>query len=132
VNYLKKNTDIPVFQSFEDFKDAEVLSYYKDNLEKSEPEFAYTIEEYKDGLLLFELMQQKIWEKSSKDTLGLKTFFNDHIKEYQPQELDSIKGQVMNDYQNFLEKNWISDLRSKSIIEVDKRELKKLIKFYKK
>jgi peptidyl-prolyl cis-trans isomerase SurA len=132
VNYLKKNTDIPVFQSFEDFKDAEVLSYYKDNLEKSEPEFAYTIEEYKDGLLLFELMQHKIWEKSSKDTLGLKTFFNDHIKEYQPQELDSIKGQVMNDYQNFLEKNWISDLRSKSVIEVDKRELKKLIKFYKK
>jgi peptidyl-prolyl cis-trans isomerase SurA len=132
VNYLKKNTDIAVFQSFEDFKDAEVLSYYKDNLEKSEPEFAYTIEEYKDGLLLFELMQQKIWEKSSKDTLGLKTFFNDHIKEYQPQELDSIKGQVMNDYQNFLEKNWISDLRSKSVIEVDKRELKKLIKFYKK
>jgi len=132
VNYLKKNTDIAVFQSFEDFKDAEVLSYYKDNLEKSEPEFAYTIEEYKDGLLLFELMQQKIWEKSSKDTLGLKTFFKDHIKDYQPQELDSIKGQVMNDYQNFLEKNWILDLRSKSVIEVDKRELKKLIKFYKK
>ncbi|PQJ82941.1 peptidylprolyl isomerase [Polaribacter glomeratus] len=131
VNYLNKSTDIPVYQSFEDFKDSEILSYYKDNLEKSEPEFAYTIQEYKDGLLLFELMQQKIWEKSSKDSLGLKTFFNDHIKEYQPKVLDSIKGQVMNDYQNFLEKNWISDLRRKSVIDVDKRQLKKLIKFYK-
>jgi peptidyl-prolyl cis-trans isomerase SurA len=130
-NYLKNVRNIPVFQSFEDFKDAEILSYYKDNLEKTEPEFAYTLQEYEDGLLLFELMQQKIWEKSSKDTLGLKNFFDTNSKQYQPAELDKIKGEVMNDYQNFLDKNWISDLRRKSVIEINKRQLKKLIKFYK-
>ncbi len=36
----------------------------------------------------------------------------------------------MNDYQNFLEKDWIADLRKKSSIKVNKRQLKKLIKFY--
>jgi len=38
----------------------------------------------------------------------------------------------MNDYQNFLEKNWISDLRNKNAIEVNKKQLKKLIRFYSK
>ena len=38
----------------------------------------------------------------------------------------------MNDYQNILEEKWIADLRNKSAIEVNNRELKKLIKFYKK
>jgi peptidyl-prolyl cis-trans isomerase SurA len=132
VAYLKNKVNIPVFQVFEDFKDAEILSYYKDNLEKSEPEFAYTIQEYKDGLLLFELMQQKIWEKSSNDTIGLKKFYDENISKYQPKELDKIKGEVMNDYQNFLEKNWIADLRKKSVVKVDKKEFKKLIKFYNK
>ena len=130
-DYLKNVRNVPVFQSFEDFKDSEILSYHKDNLEITEPEFAYTLQEYEDGLLLFELMQQKIWEKSSKDTLGLKNFFDANIKKYQPTELDEIKGEVMNDYQNFLDKNWILDLRRKSAIDINKRQLKKLIKFYK-
>jgi peptidyl-prolyl cis-trans isomerase SurA len=38
----------------------------------------------------------------------------------------------MNDYQNLLEENWITDLRNNSAIEVNTKELKKLIKFYKK
>jgi len=37
----------------------------------------------------------------------------------------------MNDYQNFLDKNWIADLRRKSVIEIKNRQLKKLIKSYK-
>lgn len=131
VDFLKSRRDVAVFQAFEDFKDSEILSYYKDNLEKLEPEFAYTLQEYKDGLLLFELMQQKIWEKSSKDTLGLKNYFEANLSQYESKELDKIKGEVMNDYQNYLEKNWIADLRRKSVIDIDKKQLKNLIKFYK-
>ena len=93
-------------------------------------EYAYVLKEYEDGLLLFELMQQKIWNKSSKDTLGLKTYFLENKEKYNSEELKNIKGEVMNDYQNFLDKNWISDLRAKSKIKVRSRALKKLIKFY--
>ena len=39
---------------------------------------------------------------------------------------------LKNDYQNALEKHWITDLRNKSAIEVNKKQLKKLIKYYKK
>ncbi|WP_397446898.1 peptidylprolyl isomerase [Polaribacter sp. R77954] len=130
VNYIKNKKNKPVFDLFEDFKDQEILAYYKENLEKTEPEFAYTLQEYKDGLLLFELMQQKIWDKSSKDTLGLKKYYTTNISKYNNKEFKKVKGQVMNDYQNHLEKNWITDLRNKSAIEVNKKQLKKLIKYY--
>ncbi|APZ48190.1 peptidylprolyl isomerase [Polaribacter reichenbachii] len=132
VNYIKNRKNKPVFELFNDFKDQEILTYYKDNLEKTEPEFANTLQEYKDGLLLFELMQRKIWEKSSKDTLGLKNHYTSNIAKYQNKEFKKVKGEVMNDYQNYLEKNWIADLRNKSAIEVNKKQLKKLIKFYNK
>jgi peptidyl-prolyl cis-trans isomerase SurA len=132
VNFIKNRKNKPVFELFQDFKDKQVLAYYKENLEKTEPEFAYTLQEYKDGLLLFELMQRKIWDKSSKDTLGLKNYYTTNITTYENKEFKKVKGQVMNDYQNYLEKNWIADLRNKSAIEVNKKQLKKLIKFYQK
>ena len=132
VKYLKNRGNTPVYELFNEFKDKEILSYYKENLEKTEPEFANTLQEYRDGLLLFELMQQKIWEKSSKDTLGLKNHYNANLSKFQNKEFNKIKGEVMNDYQNILEEKWIADLRNKSAIEVNNRELKKLIKFYKK
>ena len=132
VDFIKNKTNKPVYQLFEDFKDEQILNYYKENLEKTEPDFANTLQEYRDGLLLFELMQQKIWEKSSKDTLGLKNYFQSNLNKYDIKDLKKIKGEVMNDYQAFLEKNWISDLRNKSAIEVNKKQFKKLIKFYNK
>ncbi len=132
VSYIKNRNNAPVYELFNEFKDKEILSYYKENLEKTEPEFAYTLQEYRDGLLLFELMQQKIWEKSSKDTLGLKNHYDTNLSKYKNKEFDKIKGEVMNDYQNTLEEKWITDLRNKSVIEVNNKELKKLIKFYKK
>ena len=130
VEFIKNRKSKPVYVLFEMFKNKEILAYYKKNLVDTEPEYANVLKEYEDGLLLFELMQQKIWNKSSKDTLGLKAYFSNNKEEYGTKELKNIKGQVMNDYQNFLEKDWIADLRKKSSIKVSKRQLKKLIKFY--
>ena len=38
--------------------------------------------EYRDGLLLFDLMEKEIWEKSKTDTLGLKVFFENNKAQY--------------------------------------------------
>lgn len=129
VNYIKNRRNSPIYELFEAFKDQEILMYYKDNLEKTAPEYANILQEYRDGLLLFELMQQKIWDKSTKDTLGLKKFYENNSLKYK-KELKSIKGEVMNDYQNHLEEKWIADLRKKSRININSKQLKKLIKFY--
>ncbi|PWG05000.1 peptidylprolyl isomerase [Polaribacter aquimarinus] len=132
IKYIRNRRHKPVYVLFEEFKDNQIIEYYKENLIYTEPEYANTLKEYEDGLLLFELMQEKIWNKSSKDTIGLKNYYKKNLKNYNSKELKSVKGQVMNDYQNYLEKTWIADLRKKSKIKVNKRQLKKLIKFYKK
>ena len=114
---------------FDEFKNQEILNYFKDNLIKTNDEFKSVYLEYKEGLLLFELMQQKIWNKSSQDTLGLQDFYSRNKSNYK-KELSEIKGQVINDYQKEIEDNWIQELREKSAINVRKKALKKFKKQY--
>jgi peptidyl-prolyl cis-trans isomerase SurA len=57
--------------------------YYNDNLENEFPEFAQVMEEYRDGLLLFDLMEKEIWEKAKNDTIGLQKFYDANASNYQ-------------------------------------------------
>ena len=131
-DYTHNRRHKPTSILLEMFIDKEILQYYKDHLLETEPEFAATLQEYQDGLLLFELMKRKIWDKSSKDTLGLKQYFEKHKAAYKTTDLEKVKGEVINDYQTYLDRQWIADLRKKSKIKIKKKQLKKLIKYYKK
>jgi len=62
-------------QLYKQFSEEQLTKYYTDNLEQEFPEFATVMEEYRDGLLLFDLMEKEIWEKSKTDTLGLNSFY---------------------------------------------------------
>lgn len=68
---------------YQKFVDENLNTYYNDNLEAEFPEFAAVMEEYRDGLLLFDLMEKEIWEKSKTDTLGLKNFYDTRKMNYQ-------------------------------------------------
>jgi peptidyl-prolyl cis-trans isomerase SurA len=68
---------------FEQFTDEELNKNYNANLESEFPEFANVMNEYRDGLLLFDLMEKEIWEKSKTDTLGLQTFYDKNKQKYQ-------------------------------------------------
>lgn len=131
IDYIKNRRDLPVFKLFEAFKNNQIINYYKENLIHTEPEYASTLREYEEGLLLFELMQEKIWTKSSKDTLGLKEYFQTNSAIYKKDDFKNNKGQIINDYQKYLEDNWIADLRKKYKVKVNKRQLNKLKNFYK-
>ncbi len=41
------------------------------------------LNEYYEGILLFEIMNQKVWERAVTDTAGLKNYHNDHQEKYQ-------------------------------------------------
>lgn len=68
---------------YEKFTDEELNTYYNANLENEFPEFANVMNEYRDGLLLFDLMEKEIWEKSKTDTLGLQSFYDKNKQNYQ-------------------------------------------------
>ncbi|MET0760145.1 MAG: peptidylprolyl isomerase [Flavobacterium sp.] len=67
---------------YQKFVDEQLNIYYNDNLENEFPEFSAVMDEYRDGLLLFDLMEKEIWEKSKTDTLGLKKFYELNLKNY--------------------------------------------------
>ncbi|QYJ68416.1 peptidylprolyl isomerase [Flavobacterium litorale] len=68
---------------FDKYINEELATYYDDNLEREFPEFGIVMEEYRDGLLLFELMEKEIWEKAKIDTVGLEQFYNKNVANYQ-------------------------------------------------
>jgi peptidyl-prolyl cis-trans isomerase SurA len=67
---------------FSEFINASAISNYASRLENYNAAFKSQIEEFKEGNLLFEIMQQKVWNKASADTSGLKNFYNEHKGKY--------------------------------------------------
>jgi peptidyl-prolyl cis-trans isomerase SurA len=71
-----------VDKKYDDFIDQKVNEYYNENLEGEFPEFAAVMDEYRDGLLLFDLMEKEIWEKAKTDSIGLQKFHEAHKNSY--------------------------------------------------
>ena len=53
----------------------EITNFEDARLEIRYPEFGDLMKEYRDGILLFELMNDKVWNKAVEDTTGLKAFY---------------------------------------------------------
>ncbi len=128
--YIKYRRKSSLLELFEQFKNYELTEYFKKDLVNVEPDFKHTLTEYKEGLLLFELMQKKIWKKSTTDTLGLQKFFEKKKAKYKEKKLEDVKGEVISDYQQSLENDWIDQLRNKNKIIIREKEVKKLKKIY--
>jgi peptidyl-prolyl cis-trans isomerase SurA len=66
--------------------DAMVAAYAMDieeqNLEQKNPEFKTQLKEYRDGILLFDLMERKVWNAAIRDTTGLKGFYEANKSKY--------------------------------------------------
>ncbi|MCO5256757.1 MAG: peptidylprolyl isomerase [Lentimicrobium sp.] len=88
--WLEKNQrkrakeDIRTFVNsmFATFANETLLAYEDSRLESKYPDFKMLVKEYRDGILLFELTDQKIWSKAVKDTAGLESFYNQHKGNY--------------------------------------------------
>lgn len=83
--YAGKKTPfaIVIDKEFESFFENSIFKYREDNLEEENQEFANILKEYRDGLLLFDLMEKEVWNKAAKDTLGLEAYYNKNKSKYQ-------------------------------------------------
>ena len=99
-----------VAELFESWKDDELIEYYTDNLENEFIDFKNVMDEYRDGLLLFDLMEKEIWDKSKTDTIGLLNFYNSNVSKYNWKErfdvdiLSSTDAAVIESAQKMLKK----------------------------
>lgn len=59
-----------------------IIEFEDNRLEEKHPEFRSLMQEYHDGLLLFAVSEQKIWQQASADTVGLKKFYETNKQKY--------------------------------------------------
>ena len=92
-------------------------------LEKENPEFANVMDEYRDGLLLFDLMEKEIWNKAKTDTLGLKAFYEKNIANYQWHP--RVEANVFSSTQQDAIQQTLKFLKKKKSIDFIKEQLNK-------
>lgn len=62
------------YELYDAFANEKVMDYADAHLEERYPEFKNLVQEYYDGILLFDLMEKEVWDKAVKDTTGLQEF----------------------------------------------------------
>lgn len=89
LSYLKENPSTEkssaqdiIDEKLNEFIDKELLAYEDSQLEKKYDDFRLLMNEYHDGILLFEVSNEEVWEKASKDTAGLAVFFRNNKENY--------------------------------------------------
>ena len=70
------------YQLYETFSNEKMMDYADAHLEEKYPEFKAMVQEYRDGILLFDLMDREVWDKAMKDTVGLQKFHERNAGKY--------------------------------------------------
>ena len=71
-----------ITKQFNNFINKELIEFEKTQLSSKHSEYKALLKEYRDGILLFEISDQKIWTKAIKDTSGLKKFYDENSNEW--------------------------------------------------
>tara|TARA_B100000925_G_scaffold68397_1_gene47100 strand:+ start:884 stop:2515 length:1632 start_codon:yes stop_codon:yes gene_type:complete len=117
-----------VSEQYSRFIKSNILEIYKNNLESENLDFKFIIREYREGLLLFNLMQDKIWTVRDSDSTKLKVYFEENKNKYSSFEDD--RGKVIGDFQQLQEEIWINTLKSKHKVTLNKGVIRRLKKNY--
>ncbi len=67
---------------YNDWINETVMAYEESHLDSLYPDFRNLMQEYRDGILLFELTDKKVWSRAVKDTAGLKEFYEKNKNNY--------------------------------------------------
>ncbi len=79
--YRSKETLLVHF--YDEFETLELKNYFKDRLAEDNAEYAALLNEYRDGLLIFDVMNKNIWQKGKNDSIGLQEYYNKTKENYQ-------------------------------------------------
>lgn len=102
VEYIKKNEIAQPFRTsasyayelYNLYVKESAFAYEDEILDEKYPEFKLMVQEYHDGILLFDMMEQEVWKKAEKDTTGLKNFYEEHVDDPKYQWGERVKAIV--------------------------------------
>lgn len=82
VNKNPRTVEGAVDRIMKDLVNKKCLEFEKTQLDKKYPEFRALVREYEEGILLFEVKKELVWDKAANDDEGLKTFFEANRDNY--------------------------------------------------
>lgn len=103
--YLEKNfrgvkrdeNKVVVAKQYKSWEKAAILQYEESILPTKYPEYRALLKEYHDGIILYEIMQDRVWNKAVKDTAGLRAYFMANQTKYTWQKrLDATVYECLN------------------------------------
>lgn len=100
--------------------DFNIMLYEDSQLERKHPEFALLMQEYRDGILLFNISKDVVWDKASKDEDKLKEIYE---KGNFDKPYNKVRGIIISQYQDELEKEWVKELREKYTVTINQKVL---------
>ncbi|MBC7919503.1 MAG: peptidylprolyl isomerase [Ferruginibacter sp.] len=68
---------------YKEYADQQLIAYEESHLEEKYPDYQALVKEYRDGILLFQMMDTKVWSKAITDTLGARAYFEKNQDAYQ-------------------------------------------------
>lgn len=69
-------------KEMEEFVKSSSQDYFKKHLAEYKPEYNNQVQEFKEGNLLFEIMEKNVWSKAGADSAGLKKYYEAHKEKY--------------------------------------------------
>ena len=88
------------YELYDKFLQEKVFAYEDSKLEEKYPEFKTLVQEYHDGILLFSLMEEQVWNKAMEDTVGLKEFYERNKNMYMWDDRVRVISVTSNDKDN--------------------------------
>ena len=77
-----KSLDLFFYEQYDEYVHQACIDLEDKILEEKYPEFKMLMQEYRDGILLFNLTDEKVWSKAVKDTIGLQQFYEANKHDY--------------------------------------------------
>lgn len=124
-------------QLYPNFVSEQILTYERKHLQEKYPEFRDLVKEFHDGILLYEINTQKVWGAAIQDSVGLEKFYeqikinfpNDDPNAETPYKpMSEIRALVITRYQDYLEQQWVKELRAKYPVTVDEKVFSSILK----
>ncbi len=77
---------IPYLSKLNEWIEFEITELEDSKLEDKYPDFRYLLQEYHDGILLFNISEEKIWNFASEDSIGLEAYYQKNKDKYHWEE----------------------------------------------
>lgn len=113
---------------FENYKKEIIRTYHIEQLSKTDTAFINIYQEYLDGLIIFEITNNKVWNKANTDTIGLRNFYYQKFPVFlQRIKMDIFECTENKVYSKLLKLSKKSDIDSTMIKKINTK--KTLVKF---